>query len=157
MSNIIPEGTYRARCLETDLGSSKTGKEQIMMNFQITEEGQWCGKHWSGYFYFSDKAADYTFEKMRNAGWQGDDLADLSSLSPSNVECLIVISHEEYEGKTRVKIDYVNKLGGGVKMADPMDAAKRKAFAERMRGKAIASKQYQVEIPKNDKGDVIPF
>ena len=156
MSSMIPEGTYRARCTEADLGSAKTGTEQILMKFQISEEGEWCGKHWSGFFYFSDKTADYTLEKMRNAGWQGDDLNDLSSLNPAKIDCMIVIKHDEYEGRVRASIDFVNKLDSGIKMANPMDVARRKEFAERMKGKAVASREHLVEVPEASE-DSIPF
>lgn len=142
MDNLIAQGRYRARAVDAQLGLSKSNSEQVGIGFEILDEGQYEGWHITGFFSFSDAAADYTLEKMRNAGWQGDDVSDLSSLCPAEGECVIVIRHEEYEGKTQVKVAFVNKPGTGkVKMAAPLEGAAASSFAARMRAKAIASRQ----------------
>ncbi len=146
MSDLIPAGRYPAKSIDAQLGEAKSGNEQIGVCFQIQGDGVCSGRMLTGFFSFSDNAVDYTMEKLRNAGWQGDDLSDLSSLCPSEVECSIVVQHEDYEGKTNAKIAFVNKPDG-VKMAAPLDDAKKRSLAARMKAKAIASRQGQPSAP----------
>lgn len=141
MADLIPAGRYNARAVDAQLGLSKGGSEQIGIGFEILDEGDHLGWHITGFFSFSDAAADYTFEKMRNAGWEGDDVTDLSSLSPSAADCSIVIKHEEYEGEWRAKVAFVNRPGTGkVKMTTPLEGGALASFGARMRAKAIASR-----------------
>lgn len=148
MSTLIPPGRYAARATDADLGLSKQNTEQIGIGFEILQEGEFCGWHITGFFSFSDKAAEYTFEKMRNAGWTGDDVGDLTSLAPSTVDCSITIKHEEWEGETNAKVAFVNKPSDGkVKMAAPLDGGQRQSFAARMRAKAIASRPREQSAP----------
>ncbi len=150
MSNLIPPGRYAARAVDAELGLTKASTEQIGIGFEILQEGEYQGWHITGFFSFSDAAVDYTMEKMRNAGWQGDDVAALESLSPSQTDCSIVIKHEEYEGKVSAKVAFVNN-GGKVKMAAPLEGGQRQSFAARMRGKAIASRQSQPQAAQSTK------
>ena len=144
-SNILPAGRYPARTVEADLGYTKSNTEQVALGFEVLA-GEHQGWRITGFFSFSEAAVDYTMEKLRNAGWQGDDISDLSSLCPSSTECSIVVRHEEYEGKTSAKVAFVNR-SGGVKLAAPLDADQRASFAQRMRAKAIASRQAQEPQP----------
>jgi hypothetical protein len=77
---------------------------------------------------------------MRTAGWQGDDVTDLSSLSRPDVpEVELVIAHEEWEGKTREKVKWVNAAGGIALKA--LDQGKKQALAARIRATVAAVDQ----------------
>lgn len=129
-------GTHKARAVSWALGGGQ-GKEQIAIMFEILE-GMLQGKSITAYLSFSDAAVDYTMEKMRNCGWDSDSLAELDSLGNNEVQ--IVVEDEQWQGKTRSKVKFVNKANR-LTLKDAMDERAVQTFAARMRGKAVASKQ----------------
>jgi hypothetical protein len=136
---VIEEGTYRAKSRRAQLGMTGTGKEQVGIEWLLLDG---TDRRITSYHYFSsDKAIEISMEALRNAGFRGMDLSDLSSLTDREdtptPECELVIVHEEYNGKTSAKVRFVN-AGGGLAMANPLDQSQAKAFAARMRG-AIAA------------------
>jgi hypothetical protein len=135
MSSLIPEGTYTACAVAADVqwGHTSGGKEQIVVPFRILD-GEARGRVITWFGFFTDKTWERTMQSLRYAGWTGDDVANLGDL-PNQVE--IVIGHEEYDGKTRAKIQWVNQIGGGkIQLNNPMaDGALRK-FAAAMRSRA---------------------
>ena len=138
---MIDEGTYNARALRAALGMTKTGKEQLAVEWGLLDG---TGRKITSYHYFSEKAIDISMDQLRVAGFRGSDLSDLSSLHNSDEsptpECEIVIVHEEYNGKTSAKVRFVNSTGG-LALSEPLDDAKAKAFAARMRGAIVAYDQ----------------
>jgi len=136
---VIDEGTYAAHALRAALGMTSTGKEQLAVEWELLDGS---GRHITSYHYFSsEKAIEISMDGLRTAGFRGADLSDLSSLfrSESNPtpECEIVVVHEEYNGRTSAKVRFINSMGG-LALSAPLDDAKAKAFASRMRG-AIAA------------------
>jgi hypothetical protein len=128
---MIEEQTVRARAIDGDLGWTQGGKAQVAVTFEILE-GEDAGRNITWYGYFSDASKERTIEALRYCGWKGDDISDMSSINGEG-EASIVIEHEEYEGKTRAKVQWVNN-GGGARLAKPMEDDEKKAFAEKMKG-----------------------
>lgn len=162
-------GTHRARAQEWQLGMSSTGKEQIAVMFQLIG-GPHDGKHITWFGYFTDNTVDRTLESLRHCGWDSDSIAELDSLGANEVE--LVIEDETYEGKTRSKVKWVNRVSR-LQMKDQMSPAQVQAFAAKLRGKTVASqKKYGAQpaassAPSNNAGrgtqqsldqdDPIPF
>jgi hypothetical protein len=138
---VIEEGTYRARSRRAALGESSTGKEQVAVEWELIEGPSNCaGQTITSYHYFSsDEAIRISMEQLRTGGFTGNDITDLRSLFPDSdpPEVELVIAHEIYAGKTRPKVKFVNSIGG-MAMSKPLDDAKARAFAARMKG-AIAA------------------
>jgi hypothetical protein len=130
-------GTHRARAKEWALGISSTGKEQIAVMFEIVA-GPHTNKRITWYGYFTDEAVDRTLESLRHCGWKSDSLADLDSLADNEVE--LVVADETYEGKTNSKVRWVNRVAR-LALKEQMDAGQVAAFAAKLRGKCVASKQ----------------
>lgn len=127
---MIPEGSYTAKAIRAALSETKTQKEQVAVDFQILD-GEAKGQRISWFNGLgSDKALEHAVKGLRNCGWKGSDLADLSGL---DAEVELVVVHEEYNGKTSAKVRYVNALGGAARSALPADKAK--SIAERMKAK----------------------
>ena len=134
----IEAGTYKARAGAPEtaqFGYTKNDNEQIAVVFTIVE-----GPHeghritWFGNF-SSEKSTEIAVKALRACGWAGNDMSDLTGIDSLDVE--IVVELEEYDGKTRTKVKWVNALGGGaVKLEKTMSDAQRRAFAARMRGVA---------------------
>lgn len=130
-------GTWKAKAKAGALGMTSTNKEQVAVEFEVTE-GPNIGKRMTWFGFFTDNTTERTFESLRAAGWKGQDLSDLSDLSAADVpEVSLVLENDTYEGKTSVKIRWVNRLGG-IPLKSQLDPNAAKAFAARMRGQVIA-------------------
>jgi hypothetical protein len=133
MPVIDQAGSYRAKVIGKDLCYTSTGKEQVAVGFEVTDEGPQHGRHITWYGFFTEAAMGYTFEKMRTLGWTGSDVSDLSGIGESG-EVEIVCSEETYNSKTLIKVQFINALGSaGMGIKNTMDAAGKKAFAEKMK------------------------
>lgn len=130
-------GTHRAHAKEWQLGMSSTGKEQIGVMFQIIG-GEHDGKHITWFGYFTDGALDRTLESLRHCGWDSDSLAELDNLGANEVE--LVCEDEEYEGRWRTRVKWVNRVSR-LQMKEQMSPQQVQAFAAKLRGRTVASKQ----------------
>jgi hypothetical protein len=144
---MLPEGRYRAKAIKGEIGEGKSA-EQIGIEFVLTEAGEFKGSHRTYYGSFSEAALEITIKAMRTAGWRGDDVADLSSLSRADTpEVELVVAHEEWEGKTREKIKWVNSAGGVALKA--LDQGKKQELAARIRKTVAAVDQDLKSSGKN--------
>lgn len=132
---MIPEGTYKMRPKAAGLLENHSGNEQAGIEFEFVEN-DYPPMAWYGSF-ASDAAVEYTVKVLRVCGWEGLDLSDLTSIERNKPEVQCVVEHETYEGKTRAKIKYVNKIGTRVSEAG-LDPARAKAFAANMRSRIAA-------------------
>jgi hypothetical protein len=129
----IPDGIYIARALTGALGYTKDGKECVGVEFLL--EG---GQHITWYGYFTEKTEERTIESLRICGWTGTDLDNLEGIDTNEVQ--LVIESEEYDGKMRSKVRWVNRTGG-LAMSSPLDEGQARSFAARMKGKVLAFDQ----------------
>lgn len=130
------EGVHRAKAVEWDL-DVQNGKECVVVRFEFAD-GPHTGRSIQWWGYFTEAAVDRTMESLRYCGWDSDSIAELDNLGANEVE--LVVKDEEYQGKWRSKVQWVNRLSR-LFTSSPMDAQQRAAFAARMRGKAVASRQ----------------
>lgn len=126
----------QGRAREWALGHSSNGTEQIAVLFDYVDSEGPQTITWFGYF--TEAACDRTIEALRYCGWEGDDFGRLEGLDKNEVE--LVLENDTYEGKTRLKVQWVNRLAA-LALKAPMDSNQIAAFAARMRGKAVASRQ----------------
>jgi hypothetical protein len=123
----------RARAIGAAIGRASTGTHQIAIEFEFLDET-------GGITYYgplSDAAFEYTMKAIRAAGFQGDDLADLSSLSGETPEVMLVIGPEEYNGKVTRKVKFINSMGG-LALKDALQGDDLTTFARKMKGKIVA-------------------
>lgn len=158
---MIEPGKYRGRATgstppHVTFGIAGTGTEQIAVNFAILEPDtdddgiqkedehgapiyRESGEELTWVSSFTPKTERRTLEGLQYAGWSGVDIADLSGLGSTDVE--LVVDHEEYEGRTRAKIQWVNKAGGmAFKFKTDMPAANFTDLRQRMKGVALGMK-----------------
>jgi hypothetical protein len=134
--DLVPAGKYRSRAIEAVLGETGTGKEQVVVRFEILNEG-FDGHTVPWYAVFAtDKMSRRILEGLRACGWDGDDLSDLSGVSDNDVE--IEVEHHEWNGRVNARVKWVNKLGGPI--VTPIPPERARAFAARM-------KQLAAQIP----------
>lgn len=126
----------RARAVNAAVGKASTGTHQIAIEFEFLDEP-------GGITYYgplSDAAFPYTMKAIRAAGFLGDDLANLSSLSGETPEVVLVIGPEEYpkgSGKITMKVKFINSAGG-LALKDALQGDDLKAFARQMKGKIVS-------------------
>jgi hypothetical protein len=132
---VIPAGVYPARATRHQWGYTEGGKEQVLIEFQITGDTSETGTLLAWFGYFTDKTWERTLEALRYCGWEGDDLAAIGELD-KDVE--IVVEHEEDEsGVVRAKVRWVNRPGGGrVQLKKPMSEGELRHFAASMKNRA---------------------
>jgi hypothetical protein len=147
MSDLIPAGYYAAVGVpvQTDEGqvwaqfgrSQNKGTPQVFVAFALLD-GPHAGRRLGWFGYFTEGSADRTIESLRLCGLKGDDLANAIK-GPLDQEVQLVLEHEEYEGKKRVKVSWVNAPGGGAfKMANPMNAQELRQFAAKFKSNVKA-------------------
>ena len=93
------------------------------------------------YLYLSDAAIQYTLEKLGNLGWHGKSIDELDPNDQTHynfkgAKALITGKMEEYEGKMRPKVDFINDPNYSPDMAiDPKD---RKVLGSKLNAKIAA-------------------
>jgi hypothetical protein len=133
---MISAGVHRAIVGEGLLGKTGTGKEQVAVSLDVMDTVTGANEHMAWYGYFTEASAEYTVKALRTMGWQGDDLSDLSSIR--GVEVSIVVEHEDYEGKMRAKVRWINPPGSGAILKEQMSEDEAKSFAAKMKGRIRA-------------------
>lgn len=132
---MIEKGTYKAKAITGALGKAGTGKEQVGIEFALTD-GSGNTIWWYGFF--TPDALPVTLRALRACGWEGDDLSDLAGIDAHEIN--LVIEHEEYprgSGEIRAKVKWVNS-GDGVGMKEQLAPDAAKAFAAQMKGRILA-------------------
>lgn len=136
---LIEKGDYRAKAIEAVLGkSSKKGTPQVAVKFELLdlpgEKITWFG-------YLSDAAFDITMRGLDACGFQGNDLSDLSSIIGEGApEVVLVVEHEEYEGKWSARVKFINAAGGPA-LQGALSPDEAKVFAAKLKGKVVQYRQ----------------
>lgn len=131
-------GTWRARSTGAKLAAGKSA-EQVAIGW-VFLDGPFKDDTITSYGSLSDAAIDRTIEGMRHAGWEGDNLADLSTIKGKVAR--LVIEEEEWNGKIKQKVAWINGLGGegpAVKSENVVDGKQAEQLAARMKKRIQAS------------------
>lgn len=154
MSDIAP-GTYRAQVESTELGESSQGTPQIAIRFALLD-GENIGKTITAFRFFSDRATQYAMKDLRTCGWTGDDVSEEPLPGVIGTEVELVLEEEEYEGKVRVKVKWINSPNG-VRTGNPLDPKRRKALGAKLKGAAVASRSAAPPKTNGKPKDDVPF
>ena len=107
MPLIKNPGRYTATIENAELGQSEKGTPYLSLLCKTTE-----GEDLTAYLYLSDAAFERTTKTLREVfGFDNNFEAVVAQVTGK--ECSIVVEAEEYEGKTRMKVKWVNAVGGG--------------------------------------------
>jgi hypothetical protein len=142
----IASGTYRARAIagSEQYGTTSNGNDQIVIDLDLLD----IGEKVSTFLVFSDKAASYSIDRLRAAGWTGDDLSKLEGLG--GAECEVEVKYEDYQGEQKMKVQI--RTGGAVKLKDQLDDKGKKAFAAKYRD--LAKSVAKPTAPSEPKSDI---
>jgi hypothetical protein len=136
------EGRFNAKVenhFVTEVGEKQTPAVRITFTAdELTEPV-------SANLWLSEAAFPYTMKTLTEVlGWTGDDFEELNAEPPVLAGRLVslVLADEEYQGKTRTVVKYINKIGGG-KKAEP-----EKISA--LKGKLLAYRKAKPAAPVSD-------
>lgn len=137
MSNRIAAGNYRGRAIKgsEQYGQTKNGNDQIVIDLDLLD----IGEKVSTFLVFTDKAAQFSLDRLRACGWTGDDLSKLDGIDANEVD--VEVKYEMYQGQEKMKVQIVTG-GGAVKLKDQLDDKGKKAFAAKYKdlAKSVAAK-----------------
>lgn len=152
--NLIPAGRYLARAVDSVLGKTSKGSEQLAITFQIVAPESYEGRQLVYYGYFTDKTVDKTLEALENTGWDGESI--VHPIGVGSIDSSIVVEHEaDDKGQMRARIRWVNRPGGAA-VKEKLDVSDAMALEQRLKGKMLARKQ-QAQAHSNGGGDDVPF
>ena len=133
----IGKGKHTVGILSTCL--TKSGQKQTPCVAVVFEDE--VGDTITYWGYLTDAALEYTMKSLAAMGWDSakhdgriDTLDGTDLLVGHKVE--IVVDEEEYDGKVRAKVKFVNEIGGG--LGERMDPAEASSFAAELRKKILA-------------------
>lgn len=136
--NLLPVGTHDVRIVSHVLSKASTGTPCVVIDVEDKDARR---LRWYGYL--SERAVEGTIERLQDIGWDAD-AADwqIESLNGTTLlvdkPCQVVVEDEEYEGKIRRKVKYLNPPGGRV--SETMEPAEAKSFSNDLRKRLIASR-----------------
>jgi hypothetical protein len=127
MALPMKEGRYRAKAISAEWVEGKTAP-QLFVAFEIRDPA-FPGERFNNYFNFTGGAFKYSMQNLRTMGLKHDNLDDRLTIADLPNEVDLVIAPEEYQGKTKLRLNFVNdpNFTGGAKKADP---SKLRSFAE---------------------------
>lgn len=112
-NNKVSAGTFTAKVIDYGMIENDAGEPVVIVRFNFDGGKTWA---WTGGF-GSEKAKERTLKTLITLGLSDDNLELLCDGPTSGVlnlqqEVEIVVTEEEYNGKIRTQISYVNPLGG---------------------------------------------
>jgi hypothetical protein len=134
----IQPGKYRARAQadSVQFGMSKNGNEQIAVTFDILGEDDAPTGYtitWIGFF--TDKTEARTVESVGHCGWD-------MTLGPTHAERIadnvveLVVEDEPYEGKSYLKVKWINRIGARFAFERPLEQSQRGSLFARIKAHA---------------------
>ena len=129
-------GRYVARPMEWTVGEGENENRlpQFVCRFSLLQH--WNGTAWddvsaddlqiTGYFYLAKtngRLNTFTIDALKSSlGWDGSSIAGLANGDWSNTEVQVTVGQEEYQGKTKTKVKFINPRDSSPTGA-PLDAA----------------------------------
>lgn len=146
MSKIETIGRHEVLVKTASFGESKTGTPFIEFNFENDK-----GESILGWLYLSPAAFDNSVKTLRDAFGFDNNFETLPA-QVTNKRCAITTEEEEYEGKPRLKVKWINALRSVVPLKDPSALSKFSALAARIpveqRAKAANTTPKAAPAPK---------
>ena len=134
------EGTFKGKVTDYGISETKKGDPQVEVKFDVQFEEGDKPMTWRGSF--NGGAKEITLKALLVLGLNGEpgDLIDgpAGNALPLGREVNLVIANEPYEGKDFYKIQWVNKIGGGMEINRADAGAARAKLAKLNLGGELA-------------------
>jgi hypothetical protein len=124
--DALKDMIYDGVCVEGGVQYSESEKNtlEIILDCMLDVEGGQMPAQ--TFLYFNEKTYAYSIDRLRAAGWEGEDLSNLSGIGKNKIK--FQKSSETYNGKLTHKIQIVSG-GGRFETKKPVDP---KQFAARV-------------------------
>lgn len=144
MSRPERAGTFKAHAIEWGLRTHTNGSAIFDISFFLDEwEGE--GGEWfdytsynatiTGYFYLEKRDGtinETAINQLKDAlGWDGLDLRQLQAGDWKDIPVQVVLDYETFEGKERLKLQWLNNIEGGAGPITQASAADLTALQNR--------------------------
>lgn len=104
--SLMGVGNHKAKVVEAYMPDVKEGKTpSVCLTFKNE-----AGDTIDAYLFLSAKALERTEKALRTCGWVGDDVSELMRDGVDIKWVEIVVEEEEYQGKVRTKVKWINPL-----------------------------------------------
>ena len=163
---MINPGQYKARLVKgtVQIGESEKGNLQLSVVLDIKDQNGASLGEMTHYFYFTDGAQAYSYERLRALGWKGknsDELDQMVTLDNDNEVDVRVTQAEPYkaaDGTMKMGVSKVEIITGGgrVQMAKPLDWSTFKARLRALGGPAGGGSSPPTSAPSGG-GPTPPF
>lgn len=149
----LEKANYRAKATGTGFGTTEDGKPQLAIQFEVVDEHV-AGNSITAILHFTEKTVERSLESLVHLGFASDDLellaeadaAKCAELLPNIVE--LVCEPEEYDGKWRLRVRWINRAGGGkFTFKNKLEGGNLKAFAAQMKGALKNARGPQAKKP----------
>ena len=145
---MLPAGTYAAVVSPVQTASGTvpiqwgpgTDKSPFTaaVNFEVIS-GPHSGQKITAFLYFGDTVsksgkttAERSLESLRACGFTGDDIDKFADQTP-DIEVEIVVQHEEYKGKMRAKVAWINAASRGFTFDKPLESTSLRKFSAQLK------------------------
>jgi len=165
--NLSP-GVVNATVAAMKFGYTQGKKEQIAVQFCVkTLE---MPEFITGYLYFTDKCIEITERALTAMGWDFkangwaiDEMVQMQPLTGNEVR--LVLGNETYEGTTRLKVQWINDVGGGDILSDEGSDSDVQKFSALLKARLGGPKKAKSALKKEkmivedplEKDDPLPF
>jgi hypothetical protein len=155
------DGRLRAKLVDWQMGLASTGNEQIGVLFELLDP-PFQGRSITWYGSWTVDAFPITVRALKEMGWTGVQIATLKHELRKGTEVVLVCEVEEFNGKPRSKVKFVNRAGE-IRMASTMTNDQKRAFAvelQQMLDQGMAERRPQGAALDDEPaagGDDIPF
>ena len=91
----IQTGTYKGRGIagSEQYGVTSNGNDQVVVDLNLVD----LGESVSTFLNFSEAAAQYSIDRLRALGWEGNDLSNLTGIDRNEV--MVSVKYETWEGR----------------------------------------------------------
>ena len=154
MDDLTPEGYYDAVAVPTTddegviayarLAFTGSGVSQVVADFSLLNlpagitPPKWPVR-WYGFF--TDETFRRTCESLRAMGFQGNDFMTLDNQELNQI-VRVKVEHNHWNGKTSLRVAFVNAPGGGtVKLNNAMSVDEKRKFAAKMKASMASTKE----------------
>lgn len=142
------EGEHVCRVAAADVKQSQGGNDMIVVQFEVTKGDDKGARVFENY-----PLIDTALWKLKGflqaIGMKADGKVQLDLDKLVGKVCIVSVKHEEYEGKTRAKVDYVNKYSAASEDDDEDDVEEEDEAEEEQEEKPAKKPEKSKKAPMN--------
>ena len=142
------EGEHVCKVAAADVKQSQGGNDMIVVQFEVTKGDDKGARVFENYPLI-DTALWKLKGLLQAIGMKADGKVQLDLDKLVGKVCIVSVKHEEYEGKTRARVDYVNKYSAASEDDDEDDVEEEDEAEEEQEEKPAKKPEKSKKAPMN--------